>query len=381
MKIINGHAGEGLFGPPGIISVERGLAEFRAGRPAILATPAQRLVCLPVDGVSGTRLAAFQALCAPAPTRLALSARRARALGLDAAGAVTVRLPDGGDLNRLKALVAEEGARGATDMQPAGPAAAAAIELAKLALRLPALIVADDVAPGLSRHDPPLVTVTADAVAGFRRAVTASLTISGEARVPLAGGLSTRFVVFRDDIGGGSTAVVVGDPDLSKPVPVRLHSSCLTGDVFGSSRCDCGDQLKMALERLHEAGGGIILYLDQEGRGVGLVNKMRAYALQDDGLDTVDANTTLGFDDDERDYGVAVRMLQMLGCNRVLLLTNNPDKLGSLAEAGIDVVGRMPVYAPINVHNRRYLTAKAMRAGHQLDHLIAALADAGGKSP
>jgi GTP cyclohydrolase II len=158
---------------------------------------------------------------------------------------------------------------------------------------------------------------------------------------------------------------------------VRLHSACLTGDVFGSRRCDCGDQLKLALARLDEAGGGVILYLEQEGRGVGLVNKMRAYQLQDEGLDTVDANTTLGFDDDERDYGVAARMLKMLGCTRVRLLTNNPAKLDSLAGAGIDVIGRLPLYTPINADNRRYLTAKLKRAGHRLDHLVAALSEAG----
>jgi GTP cyclohydrolase II len=156
---------------------------------------------------------------------------------------------------------------------------------------------------------------------------------------------------------------------------VRIHSACLTGDVFGSRRCDCGDQLRMALARLQEAGGGIILYLAQEGRGLGLANKMRTYKLQDAGLDTVDANTTLGFDDDERDYGVAVRMLQMLGATRVVLLTNNPDKLDSLVQAGIEISGRMPLETPVNVHNRRYLTAKAARAGHQLDHVIAALSE------
>ena len=123
-------------------------------------------------------------------------------------------------------------------------------------------------------------------------------------------------MVFRDAFGGGSVAVIVGTPDLSKPVPVRLHSACLTGDVFGSRRCDCGDQLRLAPKRLNEAGGGVILYLEQEGRGLGLANKMRAYALQDEGLDTVDANTTLGFDDDERDYGVAARMLQISAAPR-----------------------------------------------------------------
>jgi GTP cyclohydrolase II len=166
-------------------------------------------------------------------------------------------------------------------------------------------------------------------------------------------------------------------PDFSKPMPVRLHSACLTGDVFGSRRCDCGDQLRLALRCLDEQGGGIILYLEQEGRGLGLANKMRAYRLQDAGLDTLDANATLGFEDDERDYGVAARMLRTLGCTRVRLLTNNPAKLDGLVQAGIEVVGRIPLQGPVNADNRRYLTAKATRAGHKLDHLLGALAETG----
>jgi GTP cyclohydrolase II len=210
----------------------------------------------------------------------------------------------------------------------------------------------------------------------FHASAIESLQIAGDAHVPLDTGVRTRFVVFRDQFGDDPVAVIVGTPDFSKPVPVRIHSACLTGDVFGSRRCDCGEQLQLALTRLQEAGGGIILYLAQEGRGVGLANKMRTYKLQDGGLDTVDANTTLGFDDDEREYGVAVRMLQMLGCTRVVLLTNNPAKLDSLAKAGIEITGRMPLETPINADNRRYMTAKAARAGHQLNHLITALAEA-----
>jgi GTP cyclohydrolase II len=193
--------------------------------------------------------------------------------------------------------------------------------------------------------------------------------------VPLNSGTRTRFVIFRDMMGGSSVAIIVGKPDFNNPVPVRLHSACLTGDVFGSRRCDCGDQLRLALARLEDLGGGIILYLAQEGRGLGLANKMRTYQMQEDGLDTVDANTTLGFDDDERDYGIAARMLQMLDCTRVVLLTNNPAKLDGLAKAGIEITGRMPIEAPINADNRRYMTAKVARAGHRLDHLTASLAD------
>jgi GTP cyclohydrolase II len=136
------------------------------------------------------------------------------------------------------------------------------------------------------------------------------------------------------------------------------------------ARCDCGDQLLTALDRLAAMGGGIVLYLPQEGRGLGLANKMRAYRLQDAGLDTVDANTTLGFDDDERKYDVAARMLEILGCKRVILLTNNPAKLDGLATAGIEITGRVPLETPINKHNRRYLTAKATRSGHRLQGLV-----------
>src|SRR5262249_14736060 len=145
----------------------------------------------------------------------------------------------------------------------------------------------------------------------------------------------------------------------------------------GSRRCDCGDQLKLALTSLQEAGGGVILYLEQEGRGLGLANKMRAYELQDAGLDTVDANTMLGFDDDERDYGVAARMLNMVGCNRVVLLTNNPGKLGGLADAGIEISGRIPLTTPIHAHNRRYLAALAKRAGHLIEGFRVGDTDAG----
>jgi GTP cyclohydrolase II len=279
------------------------------------------------------------------------------------------------DVDSILALVAAVDVDRIIEASPAGPAALAAIELAKLAQRLPALL-AIEAESAAAVDNELIVTVNTDAVTRFRLVAIQSLRIAGQAQVPLDGELAARFVVFRDSTGGGSVAVIVGAPDFSRPIPVRLHSACLTGDVFGSRRCDCGDQLRLALARLKAAGGGIILYLDQEGRGLGLANKMRAYQLQDEGLDTVDANTTLGFDDDERDYGVAARMLEMLGCTRVLLLTNNPAKLDGLIESGIEVCGRMPLHTPINADNRRYLTAKATRAGHRLDHVMSAPGEA-----
>jgi GTP cyclohydrolase II len=371
MKNGHGSGGPCLFGDAHSVGVQRGLAEFRAGRPVIIKAADDAIVALPVDGAEADRISAFKKLFHSRLPQLVITARRARALGLEAAEPVLLELESLDDATSIFALAADADVARRIVTSPAGSAAIAAIELAKLVQRLPALLVADAAAMSAIVIDPPLVSVEATAVANFRHEIIGSLTIAGDARVPLQNGLTTRVVVFRDAIGGSPVAIIVGEPDFARPMPVRLHSACLTGDVFGSRRCDCGDQLRLALTRLEEAGGGVILYLEQEGRGLGLANKMRAYDLQDDGLDTVDANTTLGFDDDERDYGVAARMLEMLGCSRVIMLTNNPGKLDGLADAGIEISGRMPLNTPIHAHNRRYLSAMARRAGHLLDGILA----------
>jgi GTP cyclohydrolase II len=371
--IVSGsNASAAPFGSPDHISVERGLAEFRAGRPVVIESSGGSIAALPIDGLTDERLTAFRQLCAPAALHVAITASRALALGLPGSGPRGLALSETATAASLFSMVADTRVRQPLQAVTAGPNAEAAIELAKLAQRLPALVVAN-VSSGAPIDS--LLRVGGDAILQFRRTAIESLTLAAEAEVPLSGGLPTRFVIFRDAIGGSWTAVIVGHPDLGKPVPLRLHSACLTGDVFGSRRCDCGDQLRLALSRLMEEGGGIILYLEQEGRGLGLANKMRAYTLQDNGLDTLDANTALGFDADERDYGVAGRMLQILGCTQVKLLTNNPAKVDGLEQAGIEVCGRIPLPGPVNADNRRYLTAKAMRAGHKLDHLITALSE------
>jgi len=374
---MSGNGKSDLFGKPKHVAVERALAEFRSGRPIIIRAGDETMTVMPVDGLTDQGLASFRLVCAPARPHLLITARRARALGLDGGGPTGLAIGDLHNAAALLSLAADTQVTRHLDVVPAGDTAGAAIELAKLAQRLPALLVGDGTAAGVAACDPPLMAVAADAVAQFRQAAIASLVVAAEATIPLHGGFSARFVIFRDGMGGAPVAIVVGRPDLAQPVPVRLHSACLTGDVFGSRRCDCGDQLRLALPQLAQQGGGIILYLEQEGRGLGLANKIRTYQLQDAGLDTVDANTVLGFDDDERDYGIAVRMLQVLGCTRVRLLTNNPAKLDGLSHAGIDVSGRVPLQGPINSDNRRYLTAKARRAGHKLDHVLGALAEAG----
>jgi GTP cyclohydrolase II len=374
---MNASGRSALFGAPKQVGVQRGLAEFRSGRPVIVTSAGEAAVLLPVDGMSDAGLAAFRLLCAPARPHLLVTARRARALGLAGAGPTALAIGERHDAEAILSLAADVRVVRDLDVVPVGETAGAAIALAKLAQRLPALLVGDASAVGVRMCDPPLMIVAADAVAQFRQAIIASLAVVAEATIPLNSGFPARFVVFRDGIGGTPIAIIVGQPDLAQPVSVRLHSACLTGDVFGSRRCDCGDQLRLALPQLEQQGGGIVLYLEQEGRGLGLANKIRAYQLQDAGLDTVDANTVLGFDDDERDYDVAVRMLQVLGCTRVRLLTNNPAKLDGLSQAGIDVSGRVPLQGPINADNRRYLAAKARRAGHKLDHVLGVLADLG----
>jgi GTP cyclohydrolase II len=287
---------------------------------------------------------------------------------------MALRLSPEDDATSIEALVSDAACDRIPEAKPAGPTAAAAIQLVKLSQGLPAVLAVEISADALP-PEADIITVDAEAVERFADEAIRSLTLASEASVPLDSGAQARFVVFRDAIGGNSTAIIVGKPDFSNAVPVRLHSACLTGDVFGSRRCDCGDQLQLAMRRLEDLGGGVVLYLAQEGRGVGLANKMRTYQLQDDGLDTVDANTTLGFDDDERDYGIAARMLQMLNCTRIVLLTNNPAKVEGLSKAGIEIASRMPLETPINADNRRYMAAKAVRAGHRLDHLMASLAE------
>jgi GTP cyclohydrolase II len=211
------------------------------------------------------------------------------------------------------------------------------------------------------------LAVSVAAIAGYDCSYANTLNPISEAKVPLADSPDTRIISFRPKDGGAEhLAIVVGSPDVSKPVLTRLHSECLTGDLLGSLRCDCGDQLRGAIAALAKEGSGVLLYLAQEGRGIGLVNKLRAYALQDKGFDTVDANEQLGFDDDERVYLPAVRMLRCLAIGRVRLLTNNPAKVGALVRHGIEVTERVPHAFPSNEHNWGYLQTKAKRSGHLL---------------
>jgi GTP cyclohydrolase II len=246
------------------------------------------------------------------------------------------------------------------DTLPAGYAAA--VKLAKLAGLLPAALVRS------GRGAPKdAVRLSAADILGYDAEIVRTLKIVARARVPLAGAEKTEMVSFRPEDGGPEHyAIVIGAPPTGKPVLTRLHSECFTGDLLGSLKCDCGTQLRGAIEAIAQDGGGVLLYLAQEGRGIGLINKLRAYRLQDQGFDTIDANERLGFDADERQYGLAARMLELLGYRAVRLLTNNPDKVAGLKAAGVRVTARVRHAFPENEHNRAYLDTKAKKAGHLL---------------
>jgi GTP cyclohydrolase II len=252
----------------------------------------------------------------------------------------------------------------------APPLAPAAIALAKIARLLPALVAVPAAEPAVARLD--LLSVSAEQVLAYPDLAASTLVRVAEARVPLEDAPEARIVSFRAADGGiEHLAILVGQPEATLAaggVPLaRIHSECFTGDLLGSLRCDCGPQLRGAIKRMAEdPAGGVLVYLAQEGRGIGLVNKLRAYALQDQGLDTLDANRALGYGADERNFWVAAEMLRATGIGRVRLLTNNPDKLAGLAACGIGVEGREAHQFAANGVNDGYLETKARRFGHLL---------------
>ncbi len=240
---------------------------------------------------------------------------------------------------------------------PHPAAAEAALVLARHAGLLPAFFVLPGAQAGAT-------CVNMEEISAYESADR--LRIVTRARLPVEAAEHCEIIAFRTpEAGLEHVALLVGAPNGSLPL-VRLHSECLTGDVLGSLKCDCGPQLHAALTLMSEAGWGILLYLRQEGRGIGLINKLRAYALQDQGFDTVDANTRLGFAVDARDFSIAAKMLKLLGQTDIRLLTNNPEKVARLVAEGIRVAERVPHKLPPNPHNQHYLDTKRDRTGHAL---------------
>lgn len=350
-------------------SVARAIDELRRGQIVRVTSPGGDLDILATELADDATLARLET---DARAGLVVTPRRAAVLHIvnqmAAAGhdivwierpawldlAATVAIADPGDDLRLPF----KGPFRTLDPGAATAAAQAGVRLAKLGGILPA-VFAVPAGPG-----EPLAAAAAG-ILTYARADR--LRIVTRARLPLDGAPDTEVVAFRPAEGGPEhLALLIGGDATRAPVLTRLHSACLTGDVLGSLKCDCGPQLRAALAAIAAAGGGILLYLQQEGRGIGLINKLRAYALQDQGFDTVDANLRLGFEPDERDFAVASTMLRLLGVGRVRLLTNNPDKVASLAGHGIDVVERIAHSMPPNPHNADYLNTKRDRSGHYL---------------
>jgi GTP cyclohydrolase II len=365
-------------------AVERAIADLRRGSVVVLHGAGHALMVQAAEGATREGLARLRAL-SHNPPALALTARRANLLDLTDNPIGTVRVSLGSDISAemVRQLADPAAPVPKAAVQPLsiaridpetnpGAAESGAITLVKLARLLPAALVSAvprERLPYLSAWAAAedFLIVELESIHQYRVTEARQLRRVGAARVPLAGAENTQIIAFRPPDGGHEhLAILIGTPDPNEPVLTRVHSECFTGDLLGSLRCDCGDQLRGAVETIAADGAGVILYMAHEGRGIGLVNKLRAYALQDDGHDTIDANVQLGFDADERQYLPAAEMLRQLGFSRVRLLTNNPDKVAALAEWGIEVTERVPHSFPSNPHNEAYLSTKQQRAGHIL---------------
>jgi GTP cyclohydrolase II len=347
-------------------AVRHGIDRLRRGDVVAIGPAQDRVVVAAVETLSEDTLAGLRARSPADTLALAMTPPRAGALGLGAErGPFLARLRPATTCAELRALAQPI----ATDPQAllapgtpdeASPAVAAALDLAKLAGLMPMLLVARGDGAALDHAPLPLAAVARFAVDSSRW-----LTQVAATRLPLVDAEETHIVAFRPWGGGPEhLAIVIGQPDVAQPVLTRIHSSCFTGDLIGSLRCDCGDQLRGAIRAIAEQGAGVVVYLPQEGRGIGLVNKLRAYALQDAGFDTIDANTHLGFEPDERSYVVAGEIMRRLGITRIRLLTNNPGKRAALDQLGVEVVDRVPLVIAANPHNEAYLRTKALRDGH-----------------
>ena len=348
--------------------VARGIDALRRGWPVTISAGASALALLAIETADTDRLADFtptgsvDVLLSPERAATLMLINQGAAAG---GGAVRVGATPWLDLDAATAL-ADPARDLATPLKgpfrtvPPGVAEAAdaSLKLARLAGLLPAFFVRD----GAAADDAPVVS--ASAIVDYDS--PSRLRIASRARLPMTAAQHSEIIAFRSaEEAVEHIALVIGAPN-GKPPLVRLHSECLTGDVFGSLKCDCGPQLDVALTRIAGEGWGILLYLRQEGRGIGLINKLRAYTLQDQGFDTVDANLRLGFAIDTREFGAAAKMLALLGQTRIRLLTNNPEKVAGLAAAGVEVVERVPHRASANPHNVGYLATKRDRTGHML---------------
>ncbi|CAN0517717.1 unnamed protein product [Ectocarpus sp. 12 AP-2014] len=360
--------------------IERAIFDIRRGLPVVINAGDQRLL---VQALEGSESVETLAQMAGARPLLILTRHRLAAMGVtikDEAASLPLALSI--STSALHALATAEtlqppASRLFSDLTPAGLAELGAVTLMRRALLIPAALcafVSNEASADIEQHlaEGRLLEVNAKDAEQCLAGAPGMLKRVSEANIPLEDAADSRFVLFREPDGlREHVAVVIGQQKgWEQAVPLRMHSACLTGDLFGSLRCDCGEQLRNAVADIQSMGGGVLLYLAQEGRGIGLANKLRAYTLQDGGLDTVDADQVLGFGDDERQYAVAVDMLNALKIDQVQLLTNNPLKMEALRQGGIEVVSRQALYGSVTDHNQRYLNAKATRGGHLLEDVL-----------
>lgn len=348
-----------------LLAVDRAISELRAGRPLLVTGGEGAALVVSAELLDAGFVETLNTFSA-GNARLALPPARLRRLGASnrkVAGIVALPIID---MARIEQLVLKVDGKLDAPVAPASAIDLSALELAALSLIIPALVIVPVDLEAIA--DEPLIRVAVTAINSFRKTQVEELSIVGRAPVPLEDAPKTEFVVFRGGEGlRDQVAIIVGQLDMTQPVHVRIHSACLTGDLFGSLKCDCGDQLRDTIRWMSENDGGILLYLDQEGRGNGLSNKMRAYRLQSEGWDTYDADEVLGFDLDQRRFDFAAEMLKQLGVRRVVAMTNNPIKIGAIKHAGLEVQASRRVLGRPNKHNVQYLESKRDRAGHYID--------------
>ncbi|MBN2631806.1 MAG: GTP cyclohydrolase II [Rhodobacteraceae bacterium] len=365
------------LGPTLTETLNRARGDLRMGVPVVLAGGGRAALVVAVEVLEPARLTALHGIGVP---ELALTARRAETLKARPYDGDLARIMVPADLGGAEQQV--EWLRAVAD--PAddlrvpmkgplrslrdGPADLhrAALALAKSAHLLPAVLVVP-VPDGLALAARLGLTFVPLDAAGDALTALSPLHEVTSARLPMVASQAGRVHIFRPEDGGAEHyAIEIGTPDRDKPVLARLHSACFTGDVLGSLKCDCGPQLRAALAQMGAEGAGVLLYLNQEGRGIGLANKMRAYSLQDQGFDTVEANHRLGFEDDERDFRIGADILRRMGFSAVRLMTNNPKKLAMMQACGLHVTERVPLRVGQTAQNAAYLATKAAKSGHLL---------------
>jgi GTP cyclohydrolase II len=356
--------------------IDRAVHELRGGYPVLLAGENNRawfaISAETIEDVNHAKMVETN----DSETALVITGIRAQRLGFDTSAMASAYALPFSLVEHNATLLAQcidpvQGKADITDLhtklRAANEAELSALELAKLGALLPAMIITemhmDDAAAwAVEKH---ILTVKLADIMAYKDGLSASLSQVSSAHVPLKLAEDARVLAFRPRYGNVEhLAICIGQPEQQHAPLVRLHSSCVTGDILGSLRCDCGEQLQEAIARLAAEGHGMVLYMSQEGRGIGIANKLRAYCLQDAGLDTVDANEEIGFAPDEREFNTAAQMLTLLGIRQVRLLSNNPDKVAQLEQCGIIVTNRESLILPANIHNKRYLDTKEKRCGH-----------------